>query len=112
MPVEDNGSEESGTAADASERPRRPGRPRDARRDEAILNATLALLQERGYQGLTIDGVAASAGVGRPTIYRRWSSKPSLVVAALVQSTRLALPELEGSSFATTSSRFSVTRSS
>jgi AcrR family transcriptional regulator len=98
MPVEDDGSEESGTAAGGPEHPRRPGRPRDARRDEAILNATLALLQERGYQGLTIDGVAASAGVGRPTIYRRWSSKPSLVVAALVQSTRLALPELDGSS--------------
>jgi AcrR family transcriptional regulator len=97
-PVENNGFEETETAADGSAPPRRPGRPRDARRDEAILKATLALLQERGYQGLTIDGVAASAGVGRPTIYRRWSSKPSLVVAALVHSTRLALPELDGAS--------------
>jgi AcrR family transcriptional regulator len=71
---------------------RGPGRPRDASRDEAILNATFALLRQRGYQGLTIEGVAAEAGVGRPTIYRRWPSKPALVVAALMDSSRLALP--------------------
>ncbi|HEX4528754.1 MAG TPA: TetR/AcrR family transcriptional regulator [Acidimicrobiia bacterium] len=71
---------------------RGPGRPRDASRDEAILNATFALLRRRGYQGLTIEGVAAEAGVGRPTIYRRWPSKPALVVAALMDSSRLALP--------------------
>jgi AcrR family transcriptional regulator len=47
---------------------RGPGRPRDAGRDEAILSATLTILLERGYRALTIDGVAAAAGVGRPTI--------------------------------------------
>ena len=78
---------------DARRGARPPGRPRDARRDEAILAATLALLQEQGYSGLTIDGVADRAGVGRPTIYRRWPSKPALVVAALVDSARLAVPE-------------------
>jgi AcrR family transcriptional regulator len=72
--------------------PRGPGRPRDAGRDQAILDATLAILQEQGYRGLTIEGVAVRAGVGRPTIYRRWPSKPALVVAAMVQSARLALP--------------------
>jgi AcrR family transcriptional regulator len=71
---------------------RGPGRPRDPRHDRAILEATLEMLQEQGYGGLTIEGVAARAGVGRPTIYRRWPSKPALVVAALVQSPRLALP--------------------
>jgi len=71
---------------------RGPGRPRDARHDQAILEATLEILQEQGYRGVTIEGVAARAGVGRPTIYRRWPSKPALVVAALVQSARLALP--------------------
>lgn len=71
---------------------RRPGRPRDARHDRAILEATLDILREHGYGGLTIDGVAANAGVGRPTIYRRWPSKPALVVAALVDSSRLAVP--------------------
>jgi AcrR family transcriptional regulator len=73
-------------------RARAPGRPRDARRDEAILTATLEILQELGYAGLTIEGVAARAGVGRPTVYRRWPSKPALVVAALVQDSRLAFP--------------------
>ena len=72
--------------------PRRPGRPRNARHDEAIREATLEIMQEQGYRGVTIDGVAARAGVGRPTIYRRWPSKPALIVAALVQSARLALP--------------------
>jgi AcrR family transcriptional regulator len=71
---------------------RGPGRPRDASRDQAILTATVALLRRRGYQGLTIEGVASEAGVGRPTIYRRWPSKPALVVAALMDSSLLALP--------------------
>ena len=71
---------------------RGPGRPRDASRDRAILAAALQILQEEGYRGLTIDGVAARAGVGRPTIYRRWPSKPALVVAALVEAAELALP--------------------
>jgi len=71
---------------------RAPGRPRDASRDEAILVAALKILQDVGYAGLTIEGVAAKAGVGRPTIYRRWPSKPALVVAALVHSAQLALP--------------------
>ena len=79
--------------ADEAPTPHRgPGRPRDASRDEAILTATFALLRRRGYQGLTIEGVASEAGVGRPTIYRRWPSKPALVVAALMDSSRLALP--------------------
>ena len=69
---------------------RRPGRPRNESYDEAILSATLAILFEEGYQGLTIDGVAARAKVGRPTIYRRWSSKAALVIAALARSTGLA----------------------
>jgi AcrR family transcriptional regulator len=65
---------------------RRPGRPRDPSYDKTILDATLEILNEKGYAGLTIDGVAARTGVGRPTIYRRWSSKPALVISALGQS--------------------------
>jgi AcrR family transcriptional regulator len=79
-------------ARDTQGGPRGPGRPRDARHDQAILDATLGILLEQGYRGVTIEGVAARAGVGRPTIYRRWPSKPAVVVAALVQSNRLALP--------------------
>jgi len=79
-------------AEDAPRGTRPSGRPRDARSDEAILAATLELLQEQGYGGLTIERVADRAHVGRPTIYRRWPSKPALVVASLVQSARLAVP--------------------
>jgi AcrR family transcriptional regulator len=82
------------TQSEAAAEPARrgPGRPRDARRDEAILAATLEILLDQGYGRLTIEGVADHAGVGRPTIYRRWPSKPALVVAALLHSTRLAMP--------------------
>ena len=79
-------------AGDTEGASRGPGRPRDARHDQAILDATLGILLEQGYRGVSIEGVAARAGVGRPTIYRRWPSKPAVVVAALVQSDRLALP--------------------
>src|SRR5262249_21293031 len=48
--------------------------------------ATLTLLREQGYRGLTIEAVAAAAKVGRPTIYRRWPSKGALLVAAPVHS--------------------------
>jgi AcrR family transcriptional regulator len=74
---------------------RAPGRPRDVRRDEAILKAAREILLADDYQSLTIEAVAARAGVGRPTIYRRWPSKPALVVAALVESSRLAIPEVD-----------------
>lgn len=66
------------TAADA----RRPGRPRSAEADEAILDAAVDLFAEVGLDGLTVEGVAARAGVGRATIYRRYPCKLDLVVAA------------------------------
>jgi len=69
---------------------RGPGRPRDPGYDKAILDATLEILNDKGYAGLTIDGVAAKTGVGRPTIYRRWRSKPALVIAALTAAPSLA----------------------
>lgn len=61
----------------------RPGRPRSARAEQAILDATLALLAEVGIEALSIEGVAARAGVGKTTIYRRWASKEELIVAAV-----------------------------
>ncbi|QNP74408.1 TetR/AcrR family transcriptional regulator [Streptomyces roseirectus] len=60
----------------------RRGRPRDAARDRALLAATLAVLAESGYGGLTTAAVAARAGVSTATLYRRWSSKEALVLAA------------------------------
>jgi AcrR family transcriptional regulator len=59
------------------------GRPRDPDLDDAILDATIALLAQEGFARMSIEQVAAHAGVGKPTIYRRWSSKVELVIAAL-----------------------------
>ncbi len=62
---------------------RRTGRPRDPRVDLRVLAATRELLGALGYAALTIDAVARHAGVGRPTIYRRWASKAELVHEAV-----------------------------
>jgi len=59
------------------------GRPRSAEAHQAILKATLELLVEGGFRGLSMDGVAARAGVGKATIYRRWRSKTELVGEAI-----------------------------
>jgi AcrR family transcriptional regulator len=59
------------------------GRPRSEEAHQAILGATLRLLDEGGYRHLTIEAVAARAGVGKTTIYRRWSSKLELVIEAV-----------------------------
>jgi AcrR family transcriptional regulator len=63
--------------------PRRPGRPRSARAERAIHDAALQLLVEQGYEGMSIEAVAARAGVGKATIYRRYAGKDALVAAAL-----------------------------
>jgi AcrR family transcriptional regulator len=65
-----------------TELPRSPGRPRDARVDAAIVAATLELAGTVGLGALTMDAVAARAGVSKATIYRRWSSKEALVLDA------------------------------
>jgi AcrR family transcriptional regulator len=62
---------------------RKPGRPRSAQADEAILQAALEELAEVGFEGLSIEAVAARAGVGKTTIYRRWPSKLELVMGAI-----------------------------
>lgn len=63
--------------------PRRPGRPRSAEAQLAIVRATLELLLEQGYRAMTVEQVRARAGVGKATIYRRWSSKEELVKEAV-----------------------------
>lgn len=62
---------------------RKAGRPRSARSHQAILEATIALLAEVGYEAMSIEAVAARAGVGKATIYRRWPSKVELVTEAI-----------------------------
>ena len=70
--------------AGAEEAPARGrGRPRSAEADQAILDATLRMLGTHGVAGMTIEGIAAEAGVGKTTIYRRWSTKTDLILAAL-----------------------------
>ncbi|MHC2186153.1 TetR/AcrR family transcriptional regulator [Rathayibacter agropyri] len=61
----------------------RPGRRRDPNRDLEILTAALDVLAETGYEGMTIDMVAARAKAGKATVYRRWESKAELVLDAL-----------------------------
>lgn len=63
--------------------PNRGGRKRDHSRDAVILEATLDVLAETGYEGTTIDMVAVRAGAARATVYRRWPTKTDLVIDAL-----------------------------
>jgi AcrR family transcriptional regulator len=59
------------------------GRPRDESREAAILEATLEVLGEVGYDRLTIDAVACRAKASKATVYRRWADKAALVVEAM-----------------------------
>ena len=59
------------------------GRKRDHTRDPEILDAALEVLAETGYDGMTIDMVAARAKAGKATLYRRWASKGELVIDAV-----------------------------
>jgi AcrR family transcriptional regulator len=61
-----------------------PGRPRNARADEAIIDAVLALLMSGlSATAISIEAVAAKAGVGKATIYRRWPNKEALLIDAV-----------------------------
>src|SRR5687768_3589395 len=74
---------------------RQMGRPRDARADRAILEATLELIAELGVHGFRTEDVAARAGVGKGAIYRRYRSKDELVAAAVAAlvSEEIAVPD-------------------
>jgi AcrR family transcriptional regulator len=61
----------------------RPGRQRSQAADDAILSAALELLEENGYQALTVASVIERAGVSSATLYRRFATKDDLVVAVL-----------------------------
>jgi AcrR family transcriptional regulator len=62
-----------------------PPRRRSERSRTAIVTATRELLLERGFDGLTIEAVAARAGVGKQTIYRWWPSRPALVADVMLE---------------------------
>jgi AcrR family transcriptional regulator len=82
-----------GQAVQPSVRPRqvRRGRPRSGAAQRAILDAARDLLMTEGFARLRLEHVAANAGVGKATIYRRWSSKAELSLAVLEE---LAAPHL------------------
>ncbi|MFF4209615.1 TetR/AcrR family transcriptional regulator [Streptomyces sp. NPDC001796] len=63
----------------------RPGRPRSAAADAAILEATREALVELGWSKLTLGDVATRAGVAKTTLYRRWAGKNELVVDAVAE---------------------------
>jgi AcrR family transcriptional regulator len=72
------------------------GRARNPRTHQAILDATVELLAEIGYQELSIERVAARAGVGKATIYRWWNSKSALVIEAMQHGMPLPVPPHTG----------------
>ncbi len=74
------------SGADAAGGGGQRGRPRSQEADRAILAATVDLLASRGLAAMSIEEVAARAGVGKATIYRRWSSKGLLALDAFVTS--------------------------
>jgi AcrR family transcriptional regulator len=86
----------AGAAAEAAATARRGGRPRRSETEQAILQATRELLVEAGVHGLTIEKVAARAGVAKTTIYRRWRDKDELALAVVLDMVEqvVQLPEL------------------
>jgi len=89
---------------DLATTPRRPhtGRRRNDAAKEAILDAAFRLLSDpgTGTAGLTIEAIAAEAGVGRQTIYRWWPSKGAVLADALARYARVVVPERDTGSFA------------
>ena len=85
---------DTGEAPDAA---RRPGRPRSERAEQAIIEATIEALAERGIDGVHCEDVAARAGVGKATLYRRWGGKEDLLIAAFA-AMKHPLPEPRGES--------------
>lgn len=74
---------------------RGPGRPRCEHTCAAIRDAALAILEERGFLGLTVEAIAARAGAGKATVYRWWNGKSDLLVDAFFTkvSPQLAFPD-------------------
>jgi AcrR family transcriptional regulator len=78
--MEDSGDRRPGESGRS-----RRGRPRDPGVDAAILTAAVDLLAEAGYARLTMEQVAARAGVGKASLYLRWPNKVALVAEAIEQ---------------------------
>ena len=101
MSSEPNSQEGAGIPAEGPGAPAQPGgpgappprgRPRSEQADRAIIAATLELLAERGVAGMSVEEVASRAGVGKATVYRRWSSKGALALDAFLAEFRQQQP--------------------
>jgi AcrR family transcriptional regulator len=79
---------------------RAPGRPRSEAARQAIQAAAVDELAERGYAALTVEGIAARAGVGKQTIYRWWLSKADVVLDAILDLAASRVPEPDRGSLA------------
>jgi AcrR family transcriptional regulator len=75
---------------------RSPGRPREPETDQRVLDATFRLMAQQGYVRMSMDAVAAEAGVTKPTVYRRWPGKIELALAALVAYCDASRPPVVG----------------
>ena len=75
----------------ATPEPRR-GRPRSEEAHSAILEAALTLTRELGYDAVTIEAIAARAGVGKATVYRRWPSKELVIAEGVTRIVRTVAP--------------------
>ena len=90
-----NSTDQHGSQAGPRVTPRRPGRPRSEQAEHAIIEATLDLFAEEGFEGVCVEAVAARAGVGKATIYRRFPNKEELLLAAF-GSLKSPFPEPQG----------------
>jgi AcrR family transcriptional regulator len=77
--------------SDSEARPR--GRPRSLKARTAILRATREILNEGGLTAVTMEGIAARAGVGKPTIYRAWPNAHAVAMAAMME-TKTKVPKV------------------
>ena len=91
------GPDDSPGDGEAHEAARRPGRPRSERAEHAIIDATIEAIGECGIDGVRCEDVAARAGVGKATLYRRWPGKEDLLIAAFAALKR-PLPQPRGES--------------
>jgi AcrR family transcriptional regulator len=93
-------AEPGGRAAPAGRaEPAGRGRPRSEEADRAILSAATALLAERGLGGMSMEEVAARAGVGKATVYRRWPSRGALALDAFLAEFKAQQPVPDTGSF-------------
>jgi AcrR family transcriptional regulator len=75
------------------------GRPRSEEANTAILRAANELLETTCYKELSMEAIAEKAGVGKPTIYRRWKTKSALVAEAFATHVSRRLPEVDTGTF-------------